>query len=229
MWQPQTVERALFRWAKWRKSIIDTWMLAETEPVLLLKQMALRVDGALENLGLPASLWLKLYWMCCVTSDYNLDYEASLSNIVIPAWFPPVSFSVYKLEPGIRMCPPRVLDEGDIEFDAWHEGYWGLANQHLFYPGYCAFDIFLPSGHELYLVLNKLRGRPKKSRNVGRLHYSDRLAAQCFALKDGCNMTYVEIAERLNLRITKPWESRQSDVAVHLVGRGGKLLGELSC
>jgi len=54
------------------------------------------------------------------------------------------------------------------------------------------------------------------------------MPADSAALKDYSGMSYVKIAERLHLPVTKPFESWQSDVSVHLVDRGRKLLREVS-
>jgi hypothetical protein len=87
----------------------------------------------------------------------------------------------------------------------------------------------LHSDHELFVLLKEQRGRPGRSRKLGRpLQYSDRLAVQCAVLRDNYDMKNVQIPDRLKLRKTKPYNSWQSDVVVNLIRRGRKLLKEIS-
>ena len=61
------------------------------------------------------------------------------------------------------------------------------------------------------------------------LKYGDRLAVKCAAFKD-LGKTYLEVARQYGLPIQERhhyYESAQSDLAIHLVGRGRKLLREI--
>ena len=228
MWTHEVVERALFCWSKWRYSFIEQWsdLGAELE-YFDLGRLKLTAKTALDKLNFPSSPWLQLYWICCVVSDYNFDYEESFNNIVIPNWLPlPFDSSAsLNIKPGIRMLPPAIYTEADLE----KLGHWILIlDMEELAKTMNWIGLILPPTHELYHFLGKQRGRPKKPSKIGkRPHYSDRLAVKCAILRDVCRMTYVEAAEKLGLAITKPYDSWQSDAARHLVKRGRILLDSL--
>ena len=224
MWQPNMVERALFKWNKWRNSIIKNWIERKhgsDEPTNLLE---LGVDQELNEIELPASSILEIYWICCITSNYNLDYPITYSKIVAPIG---LQARGNEMKPGIRVYPPPVISNKDLKFESRQFGFSVDTLIALYSESY-SFKILLQSDHELLDILNRIKGRPRTRGKRGPVpHYSDRLAVQCAAFKD-IGMSYVEIAEKLHLPVTRPFSSRQSDVTVHLVHRGSELLRELS-
>lgn len=207
MWQPKQVERALFRWRKWRCSLIHQWV-SETElHELSLDDLRLRVKGELQKLGLEGPN-MALYWICSVVSDCNLDYEMSFEKIIIPPWM--VSLvGDSRLE--ARVYPSfLIMSERDRDFLS-------------------PMCMILPPDHELYPVIETLRGRPRKLQKLGGLpKYPDRIAVRCAALKQS-GKTYVEIARLLGLDVTNGEEhelSERSDITRHLVNRGRRLMSE---
>lgn len=242
MWQPKSVERALLRWQKWRRSIISYW--AESGNDLNgLPSNHIRDEAKEETqkLGFPRSLFLEFYWICCIASDFNLDYAVTYDNIVIPQWLPvppkPPSAFYYRrcvvkneLKPGLRIYPPPVVGDSDIDFFVYQDGYEAAAFfRELYYPKENDYGMFLPIGHELWSVLNQIKGRPKLSHKSGAVPtYSDRLAVKCATLYDAHNKGYVEIADKLQLPTKTYFFTRQSDLVRHLVRRGRKLIAELA-
>lgn len=237
MWKPKIVERALFRWGKWRQSLITEWgKTTNTLDKLSAEEQTSIINTAVQKLGLPDSKFLKIYWVCCVASDYNLDYPNTYDKIVFPKWLPlprsklpkwyllKVPFGE-KLKPGLRIYPPPVIGEKDIDFFVYQDGYSEAKYfRKLYYPKEDDYYVYLPAEHELYSVLNKFKGRPRLKISVGKIPlYSDRLAIKCAVLKD-LGTSYVQIAEELGLPISKPYLSEQSDVAKHLVTRGRSLI-----
>jgi hypothetical protein len=219
MWQSNTVERALFQWKKWRNSIIRNWAAWKYNKDWPKKV----VIQELKELGFPESFLLGIYWMSCLTSDYNLDYPATYTGIVTPEG---LKKEGYEINPGIRIYPPQVISEKDLKFLSRQ---YGISRNDLIriYSDYSSNRLLLKSGHELLGVLKDLRGRPGIIGKQGPIpRYPDRLAVQCAALKDS-GMSYIEVAERFHLPVTRPECSQQSDVARHLVRRGRKLLREL--
>lgn len=221
------MERALFRWQKWRRSIISQWVepykkLEEMPP----DQLKLEARQELQKLNLPVTILLELYWICSVTSDYNLDYPSSFDRIVIPDWLslpPKPSPFVHfpKLKLGARIYPPHVMGEKDKEFFMYQHGLEAID---ISYPSEDIFWIFLTAEHEFFYVLKQLKGHPKRCGKPGRVpSYSDRLAVQCTVLKDS-GSTYVTIAKQLGLPVKKPYETLQSDSAKSLIQRGRKLI-----
>ena len=241
MWQPKTVERALFKWQKWRMSIISYWAESPQKTgAFLPEQLECRARWGLEDLGFPSSLLLRVYWLSCVDSDYNFDYPISIENIrmpdllVIPSDLKPTQrfHNIHKikplpkLKPRLRIYPPMVITEKDIEFYISQWGYEAWFFKSLLYPQENDDAIFLPPKHEFYSLLNRARGRPRGSIKSGRIPlYSDRLAVACAVLKES-GSTYVEIAKQLGLPFSKPYASEQSDIVRHLVKQGAKLVSE---
>jgi hypothetical protein len=223
MWQPNMVERGLFKWNKWRNSIIRNWVECQHEPAKLARLLTLGVERELNEIGLPALSVLELYWMSCLTSDFNLDYPATYAKIVTPVG---VQIGGHEIDPGIRVYPPPVINEKDLTYESRQFGFSKAALKAL-YSDTSSYKMLLQSSHELLDVLNRMRGRPTISGKRGPIpDYSDRLTIQCAALKN-TRMSYVEIADKLHLPVTRPIFSRQSDVTVNLVRRGRKLLKEL--
>lgn len=232
MWNYEKVERALFRWQKWRQSIIAQWRNLDVEiESLSLEQIKTKARREVQNLGFPANLWLELYWVCCISSDYNLDYHTSFDNIMIPHWLPlpfDPSLRYYKIESRTRHYPPPIYNEQDVEFEVHR---WG--NPQLRELRYKNWEhvpsIFLPSRHELYNVLRQLRGRTLgRSHIVGRYPcYPDRLVVKCASLKDTRGMTYQEIDETIESLDYALLEGRPSGGTAHLVSRGRKLITSL--
>jgi len=224
MWQPNMVERALFKWNKWRNSIIKNWIERKhgsDEPTNLLE---LGVGEELNEIKLPASSILEIYWICCITSNYNLDYPITYSKIVTPIG---LQARGNEMKPGTRVYPPPVINAKDLKFESRQFGFSVDTLIALYSESY-SFKMLLQSDHELLDILNRIKGRPRTRGKRGPVpHYPDRLAVQCAAFKD-TGMSYVEIAEKLHLPVTRPFSSRQSDVTVHLVHRGSELLRELS-
>lgn len=220
MWQQNTAERALFQWRKWRNSIIRNWAGWKYDKDCLEKV----VSQELKELGFPASFLLEMYWMSCLTSDYNLDYPATYSRIVTPAG---LKKGGYEINQGIKIYPPQVIKEEDLKFVSRQYGFSRDTLISL-YSDYSSNRLLLKSDHELFSVLKDTRGRPVIRGKQGPIpRYHDRLAVQCAALKDA-GMSCVEIAKRFHLPVTRRYSSDQSDVARHLVDRGRKLLRELN-
>lgn len=173
---------------------------------LSLDDLRLRAKDELQKLGLEGPM-MALYWICSVVSDCNLDYETSFRKIIIPPWM--VSL-IGDTRPGVRVYPSWLITS-ERERD--------------FLGPVC---MILPPDHELYSVIEVLRGRPRKRRKLGRLpKYPDCLAVKCTVLKDS-GKTYVEIGKKFGLKVKRPFESRQCDKARHLVNRGRRLVSELS-
>jgi hypothetical protein len=223
MWQPNMVERGLFRWNKWRNSIIKNWVEWKHNQDVSTSLLELAVGQELNEMGLPTLSILEIYWISCITSDCNLDYPTTYTKIVTPVG---LEIGGYEINPGIRVYPPPVIDDKDLKFESSQYGFIISELQSLYSESY-SFKMLLQSDHELLDVLKGIRGRPGTRGKHGPLpRYHDRLAVQCAAFKD-TGMSYVEIAERLHLPVTRPIFSRQSDVTVNLVRRGRKLLREL--
>jgi hypothetical protein len=229
MWQRKRVERALFRWNKWRGSLIDQWVNFPNDlsnPSL--DELRQQSKKALDRLALPPSWLLELYWICCVVSDYNLDYEESYDRIIVPGWFvipfPELQHFAFKIA-ATRWYPPRLLRDEDIRLEARRHG---LAIETLFSTyRHDAYSLLLPTHHEFWQIISKLRGRPAKVKTRGRLpQYPDRLAVKCAMLHDS-GSTDVEIARKFNLPVKRPYTSEQSDTVRHLVRRGRKLISSL--
>lgn len=224
MWQPRQVEQALFRWGKWRCSLIDQWVRTEAElSELSPDKLKLDVKHRLRKTGL-AGARIEVYWICSLVSDLNLDNSASFDKIVIPdwlQWWPVPYHDPLSLNPGARMYPPWLVSENDIDFA---KRQYGSESRFLKPPGLTS--MLLSPDHELYSVIEPLRGRPRKRHKPGRPpRYPDRLAVKCAALSTQ-ELTYVEIAKQLGLPVTKPELSEQSDVVRHLISRGSKLINE---
>ncbi len=237
MWKPEEVERALLRWGKWRQSIISQWLeLEEDLEKLTLAQLMGKVRKELRKIGMPVnSIWLQLYWICCVVSEYNFDDWNTFNNIVAPAWLlstydPIMEFSKwYQRTPISLVHPPEIRDEAYVDqVTRRATGRSNIDESDRICPWPKWESMFVLSHHELYEVLKKLKGRPRKTspKSGRRPFYSDHLVIKCAVLKDKFEMTYVEIATKFGLPITTPIFSRQSDLARHLVARGRELLIE---
>jgi hypothetical protein len=225
MWQSTAVERALFKWQKWRNSIIDYWVKHSNELNGLFSSAESKIFKELKELELPDLDILEIYWICCVSSDFNLDYPVTFKKIITPDR---LHIHGNEIKPGIRVYPPCVIDERDLRFEARQFGRRVDILKDL-YSASNSWKMLLQSGHELLNVLGGIKGRPKRHGRCGRLpKYSDRLAVQCTVLKDCNEMSYVQIAERFRLPVTRPFISRQSDTTVHLVDRGKKILRDNS-
>jgi hypothetical protein len=225
MWQPKKVEQALLHWDKWRCSLIDQWgrikaELSETSP----ERLRLKARRRLRKIGL-SGVKIEVYWICSLVSDLNLDHYASFDKIVIPdwlRWWPLPYHNPLILKTGARIYPPWLLSENDIDFA---KRQYGPKSPFLKPAG--LVSISLPPSHELYSVIEPLRGRPKKQKGPGRApRYPDHLAVKCAILRTK-HLTYIEIAKQLGLPVTKPELSEHSDVVRHLTNRGSKLIEEL--
>jgi hypothetical protein len=220
MWQPQTVELALFRWHKWRNSIVKNWEEWGEELDNTRKVLELVANRELERMGFPALTILKIYWISCLGSNYNFDYPITYAKIVTSFGSP---INGMKINPGVRVYPPAVINDKDLKFESEQLGFPVNELQSL-YSESSSYKMLLQKDHELVNVLNRMRGRPRLHGKRGSIPlYPDRLAVQCATLKDK-GMSYVEIAEKLHLRITTPYSSKQSDTTTYLVHKGRKLL-----
>ena len=230
MWQSKTVERALFRWDKWRQSLVKVW--ARCDPgsnELASARLQELASTVVKGFGLPDSAILELYWACCVTSRCNIDYEASFDRIVISEAvelpFDP-SISGLRIELGMRACPPLLISEKDVVFHCQQYGldFRSYLHHYKFSPARGNDLVFLDKDHELYPIISELKGRPSKRHQVGRVpNHGDHLAVRCAALKQ-LHLTYVEIADTLGLKVSRYYLSSQSDVVRSLVHRGEELI-----
>lgn len=230
MWQSKTVERALFKWNKWRQSLVRVW--ASYDPgsnELASSRLNILTHQAVKEFNLPDSAFLELYWACCVVSNCNMDYEASFDRIVISEAlelpFDP-SISDLRIEVGMRAYPPVMINEKDVEFFCYQHGLDSKSrlDRYRCSPDRGDGQLFVDKDRELYPIISKLRGRPSKRKKVGRLpNHSDHLAIRCAVLKDS-GEKYVTIADRLGLPVKTPFFSEQSDIVRHLVRRGERLL-----
>lgn len=219
-------------WGKWRGSIIEEWGLSRDNLAgLTLKQVRQKVGATIQSMGLPRCLWLEIYWVCCVASDYVIDDSATYKNIVRTEWLTSLyapAFPDWEVPAGKRAYPPSILDEEDIDYElrrllGGHTPPGEVAARHR-HISECSFRIFLPAHHELYEVLGRLKGRPRLRRKPGKPPvHSDRIAVRCAALKSS-GMTYVQIAKKLELPFYKYFFSYQSDPVRWLVKRGRELM-----
>lgn len=116
MWQPNTVERALFQWRKWRNSIIRNWAGEQYDK----DWPKNAVSRELKEPGFPASFLLEIYWISCLTSDYNLDYPATYARIVTPEG---IKRGGYEINRGIKIYPPQVISEEDLKLESRQYGF----------------------------------------------------------------------------------------------------------
>jgi hypothetical protein len=241
MWKPEKVERALFLWPRWKRSLVLSWIGAEELEGLPLADLRVHVRGALQKLDLPESILFEIYWISCAISDYCFDDWNTFNSIGMPRWLitrydPILELETSHLEKPVRSYPPEIWGQSDVEYLIRRaaQGHYPEAYQALHVKdGRIDFvdtspTIFLPPSHELFEILGSIKGKPRKRpQKPGRPPTSyDRLAVRCAALKDESNLTYVEIAAKLRLPITKPYASRQSDLTRHLVARGRELILE---
>lgn len=224
MWQSSTVERALFKWNKWRSSILVGWVEWDDKVTEKENIDELEVDKALFEMKLPDLELLRVYWIACLKSKYNFNYPKSFCNIMIKAG---QHFGDFEINQGSRIYPPQVVTKGDLEFEARKRGLDFETLKQLCSGSYSP-NLLLPSEHDLLILLGKMKGRPTTHIKRGPLPwYPDRLAVRCASLRKS-GLSYVEIATKLELPITRPWSSNQSDVALYLTTRGNRLLNELS-
>jgi len=238
MWNNENVERALFKWNKWQSSIIGYWG-ADTEYFtgLALNKIREKVNNVLIELGFPVCVLFELYWISCVLSDYVIDDRNTYKNIVLSNWLSSLYIDVlskvyYKIPNGDRVYPPEIWTDKDVAFQG-RKVYGGdppeVILESLRSPNDKEQWIYLPAQHELHKLLNLMKGRPPVHRKPGKYAiYSDRLAVKCAVLKDKHGMTFVEIASQLGLPISRPYISRQSDLARHLVKRGRNWLQSIN-
>ena len=231
MWKFEKVERALFTWPVWRKSVIHEW----ANPTggldkLPLSQLRGIVGTATCKMGFPKSILLEIYWFCCVLDDYSIDNWTTFDGIRVPAWLLSVYEPIlsYDIKPNTRMYPPNIIDEGDLA--VLHKQLFGTYTGKPDYrltPGEKSDQVFLASEHEFHQFLKQFKGRTrKKVKRCGRRpEYSDRMAVTCYRLKQK-GSTYVRIAKKFGLPTEKFVTFRRSSSAMHLVRRGEKLVLE---
>jgi hypothetical protein len=187
-------------------------------------------EKEIESLGFRPSLLFEIYWSSCVDSDYCMFDPTTFNNILVPRYLPPVYEPLVrfgKLIADERAYPPKMYSYNEVlSFDLsrlQHE-LEGMGRHQR--DTFAEFS-FLPSGHALYKVLGRYRGRLRMSHHRGRPpKYPDRLAVHCAVMKHE-GRKYTDVAKELGLPITKPNLSRQSDVARHLVERGQALIEKL--
>ena len=253
VWQGKKVELALFKWKPWRLSIISQWATSIDLPQVN-DGLKVKAKQELTKMEFPESGFLALYWVSCVFSDYILDDPRSLDpglsssrlkGIVIPdvtsVLFDRV-LAINKLEIGQRAMPPDIWDRSDLKYFASHRGYgtWekGLTIEWVGgkrnwvekkpFNNETRPEVLLHENHEIYKVLDEIRGRPRKLRQpVKRYKYSDKLAVRCAVLSRRA-WSHLDIGKELGLPSNYPGTSYEQNNAVrNLIKRGNKLIGEL--
>ena len=233
MWNSEKVERALLMWGKWRDSIIEQWSLgADNLAGLTIGQLREKTGAILRPMGFPACLLLEMCWICCVVSDYVIDDHTTYRKIVIPSWLPSryrayLSKVDYHVRSRVHAEPPQIWDERTIAFEA-RQMLGGPAPEKILdqmrLPNENAFWIFLPSDHELYEFLNRLKGRPKTRRGPGKPPVtSDRLAVKCAAMRHS-GLTSTQIGEKVGLPSKRRDLTLQNESVRWLIKRGEELL-----
>ncbi len=206
MWNEKQVERSLFNWKDWRKSIIRQWVYGPDLCKLSLSELESIIDPIFRGLGLRLKPSY-IYWISCCCSDFNMDSPETWHNILIPYWYEELqkasSGNPILYRGGTRAYPPIVFDY------RIREGY----------------PLTVNVNHPLIDILHRTTGRPRRSSSkpgpVPR--YSDRLAINCAVMKNK-GASYVEIAREYELKTTKPYDSEQSDITRYLVKKGNRLL-----
>lgn len=231
MWHFEKVERALFTWPVWRKSVIHAWV----NPIYRLKDSRLRrireiAGTVMSEMKFPKSVLLEMYWYCCILSDYSMNSWTTFDGIRVPRWLLSVYEPIldYDIKPGDRMFPPFIIDEGDLAVQ--HKKMFGTYTSKPDYrliQGEKSDQVFLSSEHELYRFLNKFKGRTRrKVKPRGRPpKHSDRMAVISYELKLH-GATYLKIAKKFKLPTEEFDTFTRSSAAMHLVQRGEKLARE---
>ncbi len=241
MWNNLSVEKALFAWLPWRRSIINTWCsMPKGFNGYALDDFRKWAAIELKELKMPESYLLEFYWICCVTSDYNIGFSATYEKIEVTPWilkkydaimrFAPINYPI-----GKRWVPPEIWTKKD-----WERLLDNLGIDHNYKMFLEARKnptrgfILLPENHAFREVLKGFKGRPAASRKRGRPpKYSDRIAVKCAMLADKLS-SEIEVAkeiqhsEHIDMKIHKPYESYQSDIVNHLIERGRTMLRETS-
>jgi len=222
MFQSKNFEKALFQWPKWRQSIVKQLIKCQCEPKeLTITKLQTIAKQELKKLDFPSNQWLDLYWICCLSSDYNFDHPATFENIVVPDWL--AEFRHYKLTAKTRAITPIIWNEKDARHFARQ---YGLSIEGLKKNYEGNGRIYLPPNHELFKYLDGMKGRPKeKSDKIGRRPtYSDRMAVKYAIWKDELKNTYEEIGNKVSIfeeeNLYHPIDVK------HLVDRGRKLLSD---
>ncbi len=237
------VEQVLFRWGKWRQSIVALWIEWAKCPDKLsestfLSRLKTKSRPELAKLCFPDNLRLELYWICCITSDYTFDFPKTFTNILIPDWLPALFSAQLQVNAGLRIYPPPIFHEGHERQAFKRYGTIGLSMLNMDRCGMMSLGIkeddwcsvFLPSHHELHKVLNELKGAPKTLGKRGRPPLNwDRLAVMCAAWKDRQHMIDSDIEKRIDAELQNKM-TRQGQVADinHLIKRGRKLISDSS-
>jgi len=209
MWNCTQVERALFAWRDWRNSLIEHWAYGMNLQGISLRALQNVVEPILRKLDLIPSRANGIYWISCACSDFSIRDRRTWERIIIPPWLPPIinpGVDFTYLKAGKRAYPLSIFgQEGE-------EGYPLTQN----------------NKHVILETLSKMRGRPKQKEAIRgpSPSYPDRLAVKCAVMKNE-GVTYVEIAKKYKLKITKPELSLQSDTARYLVRKGRQLLTTL--
>jgi len=181
------VEQALFRWRKWRQSIITQWIewakCLDKPTESFRRGLKTKARPELAKLRFPDNLRLELYWICCVTSDYTFDFPRTFTSIRVPDWLPALFGSHLQVDAGLRVYPPPIFHERH-ERQAFRRygmmGLYGMNRDGWRLLGKKEEDwpsIFLPSHHEFFQVLNQIKGAPMTLGKRGKSPInSDRLA-----------------------------------------------------
>lgn len=220
MWDTEQVGRALFRWEKWRASLVRQWMRKTPLSKISLKDLKTTARTALHELGLKGPI-IECYWICAVDTVRNLD-DVAFEEVFMPEWFPKRydhRMKQFYLNQRHRFYPPVIITEMDLlKLKSYNpQVYHKLEIR----------EMTLTQHHPLYTILG-MKGRPKKQSAIGRpSEYSDHCAVVCAAHKRQ-GLTYVEIAKKFKLPIIKNRETgyKQSESARNLVERGKKLIEE---
>lgn len=194
MWTDRQVERALFSWVKWRRSIVLQWLDVDLGwETLSLNQLRSKAKHELRGLELMPCIQMQVYWLCCAVSDYFIDDSSSYRKICMPDWLwsrysgIPKDYRIELMHAGERVYPPAVwtAQEGNIGVDADRIDFpkvFLADSQDTEYPTNSfpalqdtkdpgtvqTWEIYdslsLFSDHELYWILKELKGRPPERR-----------------------------------------------------------------
>jgi hypothetical protein len=192
MWNQKKVERALFRWQKWKRSIVGEWYYGTNLRQCNIGQLRTKSRRVLETLGLgdPAQsphILFEIYWISCVESDYVLDNPVTYESIQVPDWLPTQYNEI--VAKGDRVLPPTARTIGETR-KSWFLYPQDTRNGEFhisLYPKYHTsqdessnqkgadelstiydwdypgnYSIIVFADDELYKILTNLRGRTRK-------------------------------------------------------------------
>jgi len=235
----RSLEKVLHQWEPWLTAVQD----ARQETSLDSDAWWDYAKTTMKSLGFPSKPLLRLYFLSCVLSKYEIKGTYHFTNIRLPSiLFDKFdSFSTcmgpavwrfinvdrfMRIRP-IRLCPdlmsmrerplpPAVWNEGDVEFALeWESHYAGNPCESL-RKYYSPFFMMLALGHPILEV-----GRNVKRRT------DDALAILCAEMKDIEGKTYAEIAKRFGWALQEDSYGKptRSSTARRYVRRGRKIRG----